>query len=49
MIQGEALGHGRGQTNVKVTIYNPLTNEQHTEHIPVKSETFLPASNKVIK
>ena len=36
-------------TNVKIITKNPKTGEEHMTHVPVRSETFLPASNKVIK
>ncbi len=39
----------RGQTNVKVTTYDPLHNKTSTEHGTYRSETFYPATNRLIK
>jgi hypothetical protein len=36
-------------TNVKTTIKNSITGEEHMTHYPVRSEIFLPASGKVVK
>lgn len=35
-------------TNVKVTIRNPKTGEEHMTHVPVRSEITYPGSGKVI-